>query len=190
MVVTTPWHLSKEGAKALVAQKEEWICQQLTHHTHYGRNNPLDYSPSASIWLLGQQYPVMYQPAGRSRIDFRDDHFLFQTDNLSKFSQALERFYRRYASELLPKRVAWWSEQMQLTPKGLKFRHYKSRWGCCSHDNVITLNTALLRYDMELIDYVIVHELAHIRYKHHQKPFWKLVEQFMPEWRILRKRLV
>ena len=79
---------------------------------------------------------------------------------------------------------------MGLVPKTVKFRRYKSRWGCCSVHNDITFNTALMRYDDELIDYVVVHELAHIAHKNHGTSFWSLVEAYIPDWRERRKRLV
>jgi predicted metal-dependent hydrolase len=188
--ITTPWHFSKKSAEAFVVQKEKWISERLAHKTRHGRHNPKHYDHNCRIWFLGKAYPVRCEKAAGNRIDFKDDHFLFKASDPAKFSEALERFYLRSAKEILSARTAFWSQKMGLTPKAVKFRRYKSRWGCCSADNVITLNTALLRYEMRLIDYVIIHELAHIRHKHHQKAFWELVAKFEPEWKILRKRLV
>jgi predicted metal-dependent hydrolase len=79
---------------------------------------------------------------------------------------------------------------MGLFPREVRFRRYKSRWGCCSSDDVLTFNTALMRYDTALVDYVVVHELAHIRHKHHRPPFWDLVQRYIPECHRLRKMLV
>ncbi|BDY11795.1 hypothetical protein HCR_01070 [Hydrogenimonas cancrithermarum] len=175
---------------AFVAQKERWIVDRLTYRGYHARQNPKRFDPSSHIWFLGVSYPVTCEPAVRNRIDFKGDRFLFKKADAVKFPEALERFYLRSAKEILAERTAYWSQKMALVPKALKFRRYKSRWGCCSADNVITLNTALLRYEMRLIDYVVIHELAHIRHKHHQKAFWELVAHYEPEWKILRKRLV
>jgi predicted metal-dependent hydrolase len=65
----------------------------------------------------------------------------------------------------------------------------KSKWGHCTHDNKILLNLKLLNFEKEVIDYVIYHELAHIKVKNHSLTFWKEVERFCPNHRVLRKKL-
>jgi predicted metal-dependent hydrolase len=79
---------------------------------------------------------------------------------------------------------------MGLKPSSVAFRRYKSRWGCCDKNDRLTFNTALIRYAPELIDYVVVHELAHIRHKDHSKAFWNLVMRYLPDAKALRRRLV
>jgi predicted metal-dependent hydrolase len=188
--ISTPYHFSKKEALKFLAQRESWVCSRLSHNLTYAKNNPTEYYDGCKIWFLGREFPVKLERSLKNSIEFKDDHFLFKAKEFDKLSVSLDRFYLRKAKEILPARVELFSNRMKLYPKDLKFRRYKRRLGCCSFDNVITLNSHLLRYDMPLIDYVIIHELAHIRHKHHQKSFWKLVEQYEPEWKMLRKQLV
>lgn len=72
----------------------------------------------------------------------------------------------------------------------LKIRKMKTRWGVCNRkNNTITLNLELIKKDIELIDYVIIHELCHFIYPNHSKQFWSLVESYIPKYKSLRKKL-
>ena len=188
--ISTPWHFFKKEALEFLAKKEAWVCSKLSHNLAYAKNNPTKYYDGCKIWFLGKQYPVKLEPSLKNSLFFKDDYFLFKAKELDKLFVSLDRFYLKKAKEIIQSRVEFFSSRMKLYPKEIKFRRYKSRLGCCSFDNVITLNSHLLRYEMRLIDYVIIHEIAHIRHKHHQKSFWKLVESQEPEWKILRKQLV
>ena len=68
---------------------------------------------------------------------------------------------------------------MNLKPTSLGFRMQKSIWGSCSPENKISLNKKLIVAPLEVIDYVVVHELAHIRYKNHSQQFWSFVEKYV-----------
>ena len=188
--ISAPWRFPKKEVLKFLAKKESWIISKLSHNSIYTKNNPAKYYDGCKIWFLGKQYPVKIESSLKSSLFFADDHFLLKAKEFDKLAISLDRFYLKKAKEIIPPRVEFFSNRMKLYPKELKFRRYKSRLGCCSFDNVITLNSHLLRYKMRLIDYVIIHELAHIRYKHHQKPFWELVESQESEWKVLRKQLV
>ncbi len=188
--ISTPWRVSEATAREFVETKERWIEQKLEHTAAFCKRDPYVYRDGCLIWYLGREYPVRYAKAGSARIDFDGSALLFKAPNTEKFFKALNSFYLRGAKTVLAERVRLWSKRMELYPKEVKYRRYKSRWGCCSAQNVITLNTALLKYDISLIDYVVIHELAHIRHKHHKREFWELVERFAPDYISLRRELV
>ena len=72
----------------------------------------------------------------------------------------------------------------------LKIRMMKTRWGVCHHHKKsITLNSKLIRYDLDVIDYVIFHELCHFKYQDHQAKFWDLVSEYVPNYKLLKKKL-
>ena len=94
-----------------------------------------------------------------------------------------------YSLEFIENRVKQFSNLMNLTYTKLKFRKMKSRWGSCNSKREITLNSELSKVAKELIDYVIVHELAHIEHMNHSKYFHALVENFLPNSKTYRKEL-
>lgn len=94
-----------------------------------------------------------------------------------------------YNRDFLKDRVAYFAQEMQLDFEELKFRKMRSRWGSCNSKRVITLNSELTKVSSELIDYVVVHELAHLVHMNHSKEFHSLVEHYLPDSKILRKEL-
>ena len=93
------------------------------------------------------------------------------------------------AKEYLPMRVDYWSGIMGLTPTGLKITSARTRFGSCSGKNSICFSWRLMQYPPEAIDYVVIHELAHIRHHDHSPAFYALVERYMSDWRERMKLL-
>ena len=93
------------------------------------------------------------------------------------------------AKEYLPMRVDYWSGIMGLTPTGLKITSARTRFGSCSGKNSICFSWRLMLYPPEAVDYVVVHELAHIRHHDHSPAFYALVERYMSDWRDRMKLL-
>lgn len=93
------------------------------------------------------------------------------------------------AKEELPPRVAHWSTIMGLKPTGIKITSARTRFGSCSAKNGLCFSWYLMRYPDAAIDYVVVHELAHIRHHDHSPAFYALVERYLPDWRERMKLL-
>jgi predicted metal-dependent hydrolase len=100
-----------------------------------------------------------------------------------------EAYYRLHAPRVLSPLVEKWSRRTGLMPSRVGFRKAKSRWGSCSSRDSLSLNTRLLLCPIELQEYVILHELCHIRHKNHSSAFWGLVERWLPDWKARRKAL-
>ena len=95
----------------------------------------------------------------------------------------------RLAMERLPGRVAHFAAIMGLYPAGITITGARTRFGSCSGKNRICFSWRLMQYPEEAIDYVVVHELAHIRHKNHSPAFYACVEQVLPDWRERRQML-
>ncbi len=91
--------------------------------------------------------------------------------------------YIRKAKELLPGKVAYWSKRMGLYPTQIRITGARTRFGSCSSQGHICFSWRLMQYPDAAIDYVVVHELAHLRHMNHSKAFYGLVEQYLPDWR-------
>lgn len=100
-----------------------------------------------------------------------------------------KRQLKQKAMELLPERVEYFSQLTGLKPAGVKITSAKTRYGSCSGKNSICFSYLLMRSPIEAIDYVVMHELAHIKHHDHSKNFWKLVEHYMPDWKERKKLL-
>ena len=110
-----------------------------------------------------------------------------------KIKKAIEIFYIEQADVFFNSRVDYFAEKYSSflggKPKSVKAVYYKSKWGCCTYQNDLKFNWVLIQAEIPIIDYVIVHELCHIRHKNHSKEFWNLVELIDPKYKEKRREL-
>lgn len=102
---------------------------------------------------------------------------------------AMRRFFQRQARLHLTERVGKLAPAMGLFPKEVSIRGQNTRWGSYSASGQVSLNMKLMCAPESVIDYVVVHELAHIEHMNHSADFWKLVERFHPEWKTAKRWL-
>lgn len=93
------------------------------------------------------------------------------------------------AKEILPERVRYFEGIMDLHPEKVTVTGAKTRFGSCSGKNAVCFSWRLMQYPDEAIDYVVIHELAHIKHHNHGKKFWALVEKYCPDYKERRKML-
>ena len=97
------------------------------------------------------------------------------------------KILRKKAKDILPEKVEYYSKIMGVTPKSIKVNSAKKRYGSCSGENNINFSLYLMDKDERFIDYVVVHELAHIRHHNHSKGFYSFVESVMPDYKERKK---
>ena len=95
----------------------------------------------------------------------------------------LDSFYKKEILKYLPDLVDIYSKKMNLFPTSIKYRKNKRTWGSCNYKNGLNFNILLMKFPIELMEYVIIHELAHIQHKNHSKNFWDLVESYCPDYK-------
>ena len=181
IIIKTPW---KEAgyAEKFFRDKELWIRKQLHKNTLHTK---LHVNLEDEVMIFGEIYSIDSHEAQYLR---KKLHRLQRPDQ-EKILSAYNDFYKYMAQEYLSQRVEYFAEIMELQYTILKFRKMKSRWGSCSCAKTITLNTQLIKVQKELIDYVIVHELAHLVHMNHSKKFHDLVAKYLPHAKTLRKKL-
>lgn len=122
------------------------------------------------------------------------------TENLEKMKSRAEKYPSQVseneakallqkAKEILPSKVSYYSKLMNLYPTALKITAATTRFGSCSGKNSICFSYLLMRYPDEAIDYVVVHELAHIKHKNHSRDFYDLVKKYLPDYKEREKLL-
>jgi len=94
-----------------------------------------------------------------------------------------EQELRRRAAEVIPQRVAYYAPLMGMTPTGVRITSARTRFGSCNGKNSLCFSWRVMLYPPEAMDYVVVHELAHIRHHNHGREFWALVASVMPDYR-------
>jgi len=115
--------------------------------------------------------------------------FLYAQKALISFEDEYRRWLKERALEYIPVRAKELSEKHNLNYNRITIRDQKSRWGSCSSKNNLSFNYKLMYFNNEIIDYVIVHELCHLREMNHSKEFWKIVEGIMPDYKTYKQQL-
>lgn len=95
----------------------------------------------------------------------------------------LDSFYKKEILKYLPNLVDEYAKKMNLFPTSIKYRKNKRTWGSCNYKNGLNFNILLMKFPIELMEYVVIHELAHIKHKNHSEKFWDLVEEFCPDYK-------
>jgi predicted metal-dependent hydrolase len=176
-------------------QKEKWIEKHMLEFAKHALRYPeKKLIQSETFPFLGESLKLRFVPTPLKQVFFsRYGDFLqmhlpesgwqdFSEDDLQQYFPMLGRFYQREAQNLIQERIQIWSEQMQLFPKALKFRNQKSRWGSCTSRGSIQINWRLIGAPIEVIDYILIHELAHLKYMNHSAEFWELVIRHCPQY--------
>lgn len=95
----------------------------------------------------------------------------------------VDKFYKEKAQDYIPYLVDKHSKRMNLYPTSIKYRKNKNTWGSCNYKNGLNFNILLCKFPLEVMEYVVIHELAHIKHKNHSKKFWDLVEKYCPDYK-------
>lgn len=125
----------------------------------------------------------------KNRLNEDEFSYLGEIKKLEDFNiKNLDIFYKKEIQKILPLKVEELSKKMQLFPTSISFRKNKRTWGSCNYKNGLNFNILLMKFPIEVMEYVIIHELAHIKHKNHSKDFWNLVEVYCPNYREIEKR--
>lgn len=147
---------------------------------------------------IGKSHTLIVRPAPRLSVvrnkqqivvNLPESKQLSDTDVLNAIREVTIAALRVEAKSYLPKRLAYLANQLGFSYERVRFSHASSRWGSCSSTGTISLNIALMKLPFELIDYVIVHELAHTHEMNHSERFWQLVSKGDPLYKQHRKLL-
>lgn len=186
VIVRAPTRMAKSIIDRFVCEKQDWIKEkalQLRQHAEARRN--LQISPGSTLPLMGRDYPVKLS----DRFGFDGTSVFINNEEPEQMLTQIKRLYQSIAVPYIQERAAYFIRVMGLVPSGIRIGSANTSWGSCSGKNRLNFTWKLIMAAPEEIDYVIVHELAHIKEHNHSTQFWKLVENVLPDYRERRKRL-
>jgi len=178
IVVKTP-KVSQAFVHQLLLQKEHWLRK---HYASKIQNRPQEVQLTKEVLLFGEIVKI-----NNPKVLYLQKKL--QSCKSSAILKTYDNFYKTTAENYLLPRVEYFASLMNLSFESIKYRKMKRRWGSCSSLKVLTFNTQLIKVKKELIDYVIVHELAHLKHMNHSKTFHLLVEKYLPNAKQLREEL-
>ncbi len=170
-----------------VLSKEKWILQKVSEkQIILEQRKTFALSGGSMLHLMGKEYPL--QTVATHQAGFDGAHF-YIPETCENKEYTIAKVYRKIAKSYLLPRVATFAAIMQCHPSCIKINAAKTRWGSCSGKNSINFSWKLMMADEKTIDYVIIHELAHIKEHNHSKRFWSIVEKEMPGYQLQQHSL-
>ena len=190
VLVKAPRQLPLSAVEAFVARRSDWIRQTRQRVLEESRRRE-SFDPLAErrLLFLGKEYPVQLT-AGRDAAPLFDGkRFLVPPQPFLQLRPALVSLYKQLAETVIAERVEHYAALMGVRPSSVKITSAKTRWGSCSGKNGLCFSWLLIFAGLPAVDYVVVHELAHIREHNHSARFWAVVSDVLPDFRQRREHL-
>ncbi|MBQ9081609.1 MAG: M48 family metallopeptidase [Clostridia bacterium] len=184
VTVSAPLHISQSEIDKFVLSHTDWIIRK---RKELSARNPLPrLTMTAGEWIpfLGREYVLRFHDKRSVTIE-NGVIFLPKTNPQT----ALTRYYAKRLKEFILPLITHYSRFMGVQPQALRINSARTRWGSCSAKNGLNFSFRLAMCDAIAVEYVVVHELCHIRYKNHSKVFWNEVEKYFPQFQKAKQYL-
>lgn len=193
IIVSAPYFTPAAEISRFIEEKQNWIQKTLRQQKDAAlKNKAKEYQSGETFLYLGQTYPleVFFEPFESEGVVFSNSRFYLNArEDTELRKRCFVSWYKKKAAEYFRQRVDLYSRMLKSQPENIRITSAKSRWGSCSEDDRLAFSFQLIMAPPAIIDYVIVHELAHIREKNHSRDFWRLVESIIPDYHQHRRWL-
>jgi len=187
--VHAPHGLPLSEIEGFLAVKSDWIQEKLALSTALlEQRTSFSLTYGDTVRYRGNLYPILARPG--KEMGFSQDGFFMPLDlTPEELKSACIQIYRYAAKSVLPQKVQHFAPQMGVSPNSVKITGAKTRWGSCSARGNLCFSWQVMMAGEAEIDYIVVHELAHLKELNHGPRFWALVEAALPAYETCRERL-
>lgn len=196
VVIKAPLGTEIEEIQKRVVRRAAWIMKQLAFFRQFDPRTPARrYVGGETHLYLGKQYRLRIRKRNQDTVKLTKGFFEIGVQGCissEKVKCLLEVWFKERAARKFNESIdrCWaYVEKFSLVKPQLEIKHMKRRWGSFSANGRLTLNTDLIRAPRECIDYVVIHELSHLRYDNHGTEFYKFLDKVMPDWEKRKHRL-
>lgn len=192
VVVSANRRMPLADIEAFVLSKSDWLSKHLKNQEAQEKKRL--FITGNEVYFKGEAFILECVEMQRHDVTLElcEKKFVIQMPhNTSQITlqELFNDFYKKEAIMYITPLVEDWVKKMKLYPKGIAFRKTTRQWGSCSSQNSLSFSSYLMKLPLHIIEYVVVHELAHIQEKNHSTNFWALVEEFLPNYKALVKEL-
>lgn len=175
LIVYAPIGITVEYIEKILLSKEKWII------TNINKIENSNINTNDTIFFLGRKFKSKIELSESDYIYLNGDVILIKSKNLETLyvDRLLSNWYKVQANIIIKKRVKELSKKCCLFPSKIIIKNQKTRWGSCNSNKEIRLNWRLILMPYYVMDYIIIHELCHIKYMNHSKDFWNLVDKYI-----------
>lgn len=184
IIVTCNSYIPVDKVDAFVVSKFEWIIK----HVEQAKRKKRLLEDENYYLYLGKKYQIEIIESSHSGAKFLNNQLIVYKTKDDGIDKIVQKFEKEIVSKYFKKIMHIVYEKMvmdySIVEPSLKIRNMKSRWGSCMPSkNQITLNTQLIHYDEKFIEYVVLHEYAHLIQPNHSKAFYHVIEKYMPDYK-------
>jgi len=190
--VSVPKNASLSHIETVINNKSKWIQQKLLQQENYTPLKVHEFRAGETFLYLGQERTLDCVTGIRSAIELDEQKITLYSHRPLKavtIKNRLNKWYRAQAQLYLSLRTRELAENIGLKPRRINTRTYRSRWGCCSSNREITYNWQIIMAPEHIIDYLIVHELCHMKEHNHSPRYWSHVAAVLPDYKQSKKWL-
>jgi len=193
--VAAPLAVSDEAVRLAVIGKLGWIKRQRARFEDQPRQSKREMVSGESHYFLGQRYRLnVVVQGGPGRVAIRNKRtihlFVREGSDTAQRERVLLAWHRQQLKALIPPLIARWEAAMGVKVAERGVKQMKTKWGACNIEaRRIWLNLELAKKPVQCLEYIILHEMVHLLERHHNDRFIKLMDSFMPQWRLHRAEL-
>ena len=178
--ISCPYNTSEIFLKNLIERKKEWINKNIDRSRK--NHKKIDQISNGFITFKGLVLQLIYKKSNFERITVEDNELKIFYSEKSKSRQLIIEWLKLQANNFLRARLSFLSKRISIEFNSLTIKSYTARWGSCNIKGDIFLNWKLIMLPESVIDYVLIHELAHINVPNHSSEFWELVKKKNPNY--------
>ena len=186
LIIRAPLRARRDQIEALVAEKEAWIrAKQELARAERLKEVKRSFQDGEKFLFLGKEYflKIVEGLEGGFKVT---DQFNLDRSALPRAGEVIEGWYLTQAKEIIPQRVAWYAKKHGFVYHQVRIKKMVSRWGSCSSKSNLNFNYRLVMAPLEVIDYVVIHELVHLIHRNHSRQYWEAVEILQPDFAVRR----
>jgi len=196
VIVRAPFRTSLKTIESMVLSKSAWINKHLENYKTAVRiDNRKPYADGATVLFRGKEFQIRIIESKTYSVRLSENNIEIGLRNISERAMAgllLEKWFKGVAGGIFRKRfdeILIRFRNYNFAPSEFTVKALKRRWGSCSSKGKITISSELVKLDDIYLEYVILHELSHLRHHNHGKEFYKLLSKVFPDWKQRRREL-
>lgn len=190
LIVRAPSYVPESKVHEFILKKRQWINEKVNLSIGHSKIPLFSYQQGEQLFIKGINKSFIVKLATSKSVtetsckiivthpQYNDNLALLKND----LTEQLEQWFCQQVNEYLKHRLTFYVERMLLKPASVKVKKYKSRWGSCNSRQQLTFNSLLAMVPSDVFDYVIVHELSHLKHMNHSAAFWQLVASQLPNY--------
>jgi len=195
LTVRSPKKAEDEWIRKVLKKKTSWILDKLSEVDKIKpAPKPKEFLSGEKLPYLGRRYRLKVKPDDEiDNVEVKLYHGKFiincpvsiynnDAERIDKIRESLIDWYREHAKIKINERVEKYKVQLDVEPNNVVIKKQKKRWGSCSSKNNLNFNWKIIIAPMTIVDYLVVHELTHLKHNNHSKEFWKTIEAIIPDY--------